>query len=133
MVSGIETHIYYIAPGAGQNSLGNTPLSFWRKSGTSVPVELVEGIEDLQVLYGESTDGTLAPNRYRSANEVVDWKNVTTVRVTVVANTIDDVGGTSAPTQGCVIQTCYSGGDEDGTDGLMRRSFTQTIMLRNRS
>ena len=133
VVGGIETHTYYIAPGAGENNSGDTPLSLWRKSGTSVPVELVEGVEDLQVLFGVSTDADRIPNQYVIANAVVDWKDVTTVRVTVVANTIDDVGGSMTPTHGCSVQNCYDGEPADGVDGLMRRSFTQTIMLRNSS
>lgn len=144
-VSAVETHIYFIAPGLGENSSGDAPLSLWKKSGTTVPVELVEGIENLQILYGVSTDGNLTPNRYRRANEV-DMKEVVTVRVTVIANTIDDVGGTSPTTHGCGIQNCaytLDGGalsvydddpaNPDGRDGLMRRAFTQTFMLRNRS
>ena len=145
MVSAIETNIYFIAPGAGENSSGDAPLSLWRKSGTTGPVELVEGIENLQILYGVSTDGNRTPNRYRRANEV-NMKDVVTVRVTVFANTIDDVGGTSATTHGCSIQNCaytldggdlseYDGnpGNLNGRDGLMRRAFTKTFMLRNRS
>ncbi|MFT7220734.1 MAG: type IV pilus assembly protein PilW [Candidatus Azotimanducaceae bacterium] len=132
-VSGIETNTYFIGPGAGQNSSGDTPVSLWRKAGTSVPVELVEGVEDLQIRFGVSTDGDRVPNQYVLANEVISWTDVTTVRVTVVANTIDDVGGSSTPTQTCDIQTCLSGEPTNGIDGLMRRTFTQTIMLRNSS
>lgn len=142
-VSAIETHIYFIAPGTGQNRSGNVPLSLWKKSGTTAPVELVEGIENLQVLYGVSTDGNGTPNQYRPANQVV-MNNVVTVRVTVIANTIDDVGGSSATSHGCGIQNCaytlvggalsaYNGNpnDANGRDGLIRRAFTQTFMLRN--
>ena len=136
-VSGIETHTYYIAPGTGENSSGDTPLSLWRKSGTDAPVELVEGVEDLQVLFGVTTDDNSTPNRYMTAAELGNdwdqWKDVTTIRVTVVANTIDDVGGTVTPTHSCTVQTCYDGEPANGIDGLMRRSFTQTIMLRNSS
>jgi len=142
-VSAIETHIYFIAPGTGENRSGDVPLSLWKKSGTTAPVELVEGIENLQVLYGVSTDGNGTPNQYLRANQVV-MNNVVTVRVTVIANTIDDVGGSSATSHGCGIQNCaYTlvGGalsayndnpnDANGRDGLIRRAFTQTFMLRN--
>lgn len=132
-VSGIETNTYFIAPGAGQNSSGDTPVSLWRKAGTSKPVELVEGVEDLQIRFGVSTDGDRVPNQYVLANEVISWTDVTTVRVTVVANTIDDVGGSSPPTHTCDIQTCLPGEPTNGIDGLMRRTFTQTVMLRNSS
>ena len=111
-VSGIVTNTYFIAPGIGQNNRGNAPLSLWRKSGTTVPIELVEGVEDLQVLFGVSTTNDRTPNQYVPANLVANWQAVTVVRVTVIANTIDDVGASTI-------------------DGLIRRAFSQTIMLRN--
>ncbi|MEM7363080.1 MAG: PilW family protein [Pseudomonadota bacterium] len=130
-ISAIETNIYYIAPGTGVNESGNTPLSLWRKAGMNAPTELVEGIESLQVLYGVDTadDGT-APNHYLSADEVADWTAVETIRVSVVVNSIDDVGGTSTPTLGCTVQDCIAG---QSFDGLIRRTFTQTFQLRNQS
>ncbi|MBT3626262.1 MAG: hypothetical protein HN526_19365, partial [Gammaproteobacteria bacterium] len=112
---------------------GDAPLSLWRKSGTTSPVELVEGIENLQILYGVSDDDDLIPNQYVSSINDVSLKNVVTIRVTVIANSIDDVGGSSAPTHGCTIQNCYEGEGESEIDGLIRRAFTQTFMLRNRS
>ena len=132
-VSAIETNTYFIAPGEGENNSGQAPLSLWRKSGTTSPVELVEGIENLQILYGVSTDDDLTPNQYVSSINDVSLKDVVTIRVTVIANSIDDVGGSSAPTHGCIIQNCYTGEDEAAIDGLIRRAFTQTFMLRNRS
>ncbi|MEZ5595956.1 MAG: hypothetical protein R3E84_06115 [Pseudomonadales bacterium] len=56
-VSRPETDIYYIAEG-GTNNCGQRPLSLWRKSGSQAPVELVEGIEDLQVWLGIDTTPT---------------------------------------------------------------------------
>ena len=132
-VSAIETNTYFIAPGVGENNSGQVPLSLWRKSGTTSPIELVEGIENLQILYGVSTDDDLTPNQYVSSINDVSLKNVVTIRVTVIANSIDDVGGSSAPTHGCTIQNCYEGEGELAIDGLIRRAFTQTFMLRNRS
>ena len=132
-VSAIETNTYFIAPGQGENNSGQAPLSLWRKSGTTSPIELVEGIENLQILYGVSTDDDLTPNQYVSSINDVSLKNVVTIRVTVIANSIDDVGGSSAPTHGCNIQNCYEDEGEAGIDGLIRRAFTQTFMLRNRS
>ncbi len=113
-VNAIETNIFYIAPGAGVNNVGDTPLSLWKKTGLNTPVELVEGVEDLQVLFGEDSDNDGAPNMYRTANTVVDYNEVITVRVNLTVNSVDDVGSSSA-------------------DGLLRRTFTQTIKLRNQS
>ena len=55
-----------------------------------------------------------------------------TVRVSLVANTVDDVGGSVATTHGCDVQTCYVGETgASGIDGLQRRSFSRTVALRN--
>jgi type IV pilus assembly protein PilW len=127
-VSAILTNIYFIAPGEGFNNVGNNPLSLWRKSGLEPPVELVEGVENLQLLYGEDTDEDGVPNQYLQANVVGDWSNIVTVRVTVITNSVDSVGATAATTHGCTIQDCIV--DED-YDGLIRRAYTQTIQMRN--
>ena len=82
----------------------------------------------MQVLYGVDSDLDEVPNRYAQANEVVDWNAVVTVRVTLTVNSIDDVGGTTAPTHGCSIQDCIEG---ETFDGLLRRDFTQTFHIRN--
>jgi len=135
MVSAVESHTFYIASGEGRNNLGNEVFSLWRKSGTSDPVELVEGVENLQVLYGIDTDEDSTPNTYVTAKVAdPDWDEVVTVRVSVTVNSVDDVGSKSPPTHGCTTDspagphTCLSG---ETYDGLLRRTFTQTIHLRN--
>jgi type IV pilus assembly protein PilW len=127
-VSAILTSVFYIAPGAGTNNDGNQPLSLWKKEGLNRPIELVEGVENLQILYGEDNSNDGVPNQYHAANFVADFANVVTIRVTVVVNSIDNVGSSSDTTLGCAIQDCIDGEDYDG---LLRRAFSQTIMLRN--
>lgn len=127
-VTAILTHTFYIAPGAGLNNVGNTPFSLWRKTGVQSPVELVEGVEDLQILFGVDTDNDGVPNQYRRANMVVDFTRVITVRISVIVNSVDNVEATSTPTHGCVVQDCL---DDEVFDGLLRRTFTQTILMRN--
>jgi type IV pilus assembly protein PilW len=129
-VSAIVSNTFFLAPGVGETSQGEPALSLWWKSGLAAPVELVEGVEDLQFLYGVSTNNDTVPNQYLLANQIADWKEVTTIRVTIVVNSVEDVGGTSTPTQGCLIQSCY---EDENFDGLIRRSFSQTINLRNTS
>jgi len=129
-ISAIDSNTYYIQPGVGLNSRGQHPLSLWKKTSLEAPVELIEGVEDLQLLYGEDTDEDGVPNQYVAAHFVSDWSAVITVRVTIVVNSIDDVGGSSVPTHGCTVQHCN---DNEATDGLLRRTFTQTMQLRNHS
>ena len=114
-VSRLETDIYYIAEGAGTNNRGQRPLSLWRKSGSQAPVELVEGIEDLQVWLGidtTPTDSVNAPTRYTNFAGVVGDDVVRTLRVQITASTVDVV--------------------EAGSNAPVTRTFSQTISLRNR-
>lgn len=72
--------------------------------------ELLDGIEDLQVLYGEQTaSGGL---NYRDAADVADWRAVVSLNVTLTVNSVD-VGASL----------------ED--DRLVRQTVTKTVMLRN--
>jgi type IV pilus assembly protein PilW len=131
-VSAIVSHTFFIAPGESALNDGNNTMSLWRKVGPAAPEEIVEGIEDLQVKYGVDTDGDDIPNRYRDADEVLDFKNVLTLRITITSTSVEDVGGKTAPTHGCTTggaQDCLPG---ETYDGLLRRAFTQTINLKNR-
>ena len=80
------------------------------------PVELIEGIENMQVLYGVDTDTPFnGPNYYVTADNVTstDWPKVASIRITLTVRTIDG----NLTTTG---------------DGRIRRTFTSTIALRNR-
>ena len=131
-VSAIDTITYFIAPGAGTNNEGKPPLALWRKMRTSAPVEMVEGVEDMQLLFGVDSDNDTIPNQYTTANLVADFNTVITVRISLTVNSIDTVGATQAPSLGCLgsggLQDCISG---QAYDGLLRRTFTSTVQLRN--
>ena len=131
-VSAIVSETYYIQESEGVNRSAVKPMSLWRKSGVDAPVEVIEGIEDLQITYGIDTDNDSIPNKYVDADAVPDFGNVLTVRITVTANSVDDVGANSAPTHGCFSaggrQYCRPG---EQIDGLLRRSFSQTFVLKN--
>jgi type IV pilus assembly protein PilW len=81
--------------------------------------ELVEGIEDLQIQYGlantpaNSSTPTIA-EQYVDANEVTDWNDVMSVRITFIVNSGDMI---------------VNPGDGDGR---LKKTFTTTIRLRNR-
>lgn len=125
---------YYIGAGAsGQPSLRRITIS-------SGDQELVEGIDNLQVLYGisNSTDPkVMFPLTYLSANLITPntlWLNVRSVRIgllaSTMANTRDGQYGTETDT------ATY---DINGTswtalgDRRLRKVFTSTINLRNAS
>ena len=112
-VGRVVTDIYFVANGAGTNNRGDTPLSLWRKTAAAAPVELVEGIVDLQVLFGVDTtpaDDIDAPNQYLGSSLVNATDVIRTLRIQITASTIDVV---------------------TGNEQTVERTFSQTISLRN--
>lgn len=85
---------YYIAP----SSSGQTRSLYQvqvREGIVNVPEELVEGIESMQVLFGEDTNGNGLPNTYKTATEMDaganDFKNVVSVRVGMLVQSVNEV------------------------------------------
>lgn len=98
------------------NGASGEPVLF-RNVNQSGAIELVEGVEDMQILYGEDINGDGAPNAYNTATAVgANMANVVAVRVVLTLRTMDD---------NVVLQ----GG---ANDSRLRRNFTTTIAVRNR-
>ena len=111
--------------------------SLYRDTNGGVAEELVEGIEELQVLYGVDTDNNSVPDRYFKANQIattIDWQKVVSVRIGVLARTPStadadtdrntyDVNGKSVTPCPALPAAC--------TDRNQRRVFMSTIQLRN--
>ncbi len=101
----LETTVYSIQTGStGQPSL------FRSVNGTSQ--ELVEGIEDLQIVYGEDTDNDTIPNHYVTVDNITDVAQVVSVNLTLIARTLESNISTSG--------------------GRITRNFSSTVTLRNR-
>ena len=107
-VFGVVTEIYFIARGTGRNNVGSVPASLWRKTTTDAPVELIQGVEDLQVRLGLDGNGDRSVDRYALPGEVAG-QDVRSIDVRVTANSVDAVDGTE----------------------LIRRTFSRVIALRN--
>ncbi len=128
----MKNSIFYIANGRN-NSAGDAIPSLYHafvtQTGGSVSVtteELIEGIENFQVLYGIDTDATAdgIANRYQTADNVSDWTKVASVRVFVLARSIESVSGGVKP-------YTFMGTAITPTDNYLRRQFTATIQVRN--
>lgn len=111
-VARVVTEIYFVAEGSGTNNRDGVVWSLWRKTSTRRAVELVQGIEDMEVLFGVDgvpDDGSSAPTRYVAPGVTTD--PVRAVRVSLVASSVDAVT----------------------TDGrVLSRRFSRTLALRNR-
>ncbi len=105
-VNATVTLAYSIAEGAqGRPSL-------FRSIDGGTPVELVEDIADLQMLYGEDTDNDDIPNYYVDFGSVSDLERIVSVRLNVTTQTPTEIAS--------------AGGDR------LTRDFGSTVVLRNR-
>jgi type IV pilus assembly protein PilW len=119
---------YFIRTGAsGQPALWK--LDDNEHEPDKTPVELVEGIEDMQITYGVDTDADGTPNSYLTANNIItaNWPLVVSVRISLLARTLADNLSASA------VAYDYNGANDlMPTDRRLRRVFSTTVALRNR-
>lgn len=87
---------------------------------------IVEGVENMQVLYGEDTDGNGVANRYVTRANVSNIDNVVTIRISLLLRTMED---NIADTP---VSYTYNGATVNPGDRRLRRIATTTIALRNR-
>ncbi|MCK4710199.1 MAG: PilW family protein, partial [Gammaproteobacteria bacterium] len=99
----------------------------------NVSSELVEGIDQMQVLYGLNTDPDTTdttPNQYLPSNLITTddaWNSVTAVRVMLLVRSDSNVSLESPQTYS------YNGVDNiTANDNKLRQVFSATIAIRNR-
>lgn len=130
---------YYI--GTGSSGL---PALF--RDGTEGQQEIVEGIENMQILYGVDTDADGVPNVYLKANDalinsvinpadplITYWSRVVSVRVGILAMTVNDKAE-STDTDSAAYDVDGDGATDFTAPGdrNKRRVFLSTVMLRNK-
>lgn len=116
----VSTIKYDIQNGAGGRS------ALFRQIDGAAATELVEGIENIQILYGENTDTDSSPNYYVPADNVVNMANVVSIQISLLVSSSDD-NLTTQP-----LAFTYNGATTTPADRRIRRVFTSTIALRNR-
>lgn len=119
-IARIGTRIYYIR----LNPRG-IPALYWRSGGNIE--ELVEGIENMQIQYGEDTDGDRAADIYRTADQVADWEAVVSVRIDLLVQSVED--GIASQPQAYT----FNGAAVVPADRRLRQVFSTVISLRNRA
>ena len=119
----LRTTSYFIAP-----STNGTGPALWRRVGLLDAEELAEGIENLQLQFGEDEDGDRVADRFGRADEVISWNNVVTVRIGMLAAS---VGGRVTEED---LRTFDVLDESVGpfADGRLRRVVTFDVALRNR-
>lgn len=127
----ISSKTYFIRNGAG-----NVP-SLWvfnhnQAAGGNNPQELVEGVENMQILYGVDTNGDKAIDQYVTANNVTSWSQVQSIRIRLLMVSPDDAVVDQAQTY--LYDTNNDGALESvtATDRRLRYVFSSTLGVRNR-
>jgi len=110
----------------GVSSSGNGTSLFRQANTDAQPIELIEGVNNMQILYGEDTDGDFSPNYYVPYGLVQSMSAVVSIRVSLLLSSLSNVA--TQP-----IGYVYQGVTvSDPGDLKLYRVFTTTIALRNR-
>lgn len=125
-VTPLVTRVFYIGEGQGEVP-GLFVGELTPPAGGLTKEELVPGVEDFQIAFGEDSDGDGVVNRWRRPNDgALVMANVTAVRIDLLLRTINAPDNDPKP-------YTFAGTTRTPTDGHVRRNFSMTINLRNRS
>jgi len=96
-------------------------------SRTSASVEIAEGVENIQFVYGEDINTDGVADRYVNSASVTNWEEVVSVNVAVLIRSLQPVARTNTArsyqlSEDSVINT---------NDRYLRSVFTATVRLRN--
>lgn len=136
MMLRLSSSAYFI----GNSTLGNGTRSLYAMelegttTGTSIARELLVGVDDMQLVYGVDSDNDGTVNSFATANNVTNWSQVVSVKVSLlVRSTRTNLATGNQP----YIYTTTAGSSAETTvtpsDGILRRVFTETIVARNRT
>lgn len=87
---------------------------------------LIDGIQNMQILYGVDNDNDGSANFYVAANNVASMQQVVSIRISLLVVTLDDYLATQPLTY------TYNGVTTTPADRKIRRVFNTTIAIRNR-
>jgi type IV pilus assembly protein PilW len=124
-VTPIDTVVYFIGVGAD----GDGALFVYNSgaTGTFHPTELVPDIEAMQILYGVDTTLTQTVSNYVTADQVVDFNTVMSVKVALLAASPPGAGKPAAALTYNLLGTPVT----PPVDTRSRQVFEETIAVRN--
>lgn len=135
-IMGFQSLVYFIRDSGRSTPAGNAIHSLWVQArylgngAAPIATELVEGVEDMQITYGEDTDGDRDIDAYRSAADVTDFSAVLSVRIELLMHSVDDnIVGSS----GEFVQSNLSfNGAAVASDQRLRQVYSTAVAIRNR-
>lgn len=122
-VNTYSTYTFFIRQGAAGPSL-------YQKVLDNDAQELIQGVERMEILFGVDNNNDYSVETYQTANAVTNWANVISVRISLLMVSLENNLTVDGP------QEYFFNGETitpDANDRRLRRVFTQTIVLRNRT
>lgn len=135
-VLGLQSIVYFIRDSGRNTAKGKDIYSLYSRTRTLggattiTTAELVEGVEDMQLTYGEDTNQDFNVDQYRTADAVSDWSSVLSVRIDLLLQSVDDgvVGERGLSAQ----QGLSFNGATVVPDGRLRAVYSSAVAIRNR-
>jgi len=123
----MQTVIYFL--GKRSTAPGNVPPSLWRRVGGGPAEELVEGVENLQLAFGQTT-GVNAVT-YRKAGDVTNWANVVSVNIAMLVRSQSEYGNDRDTATYDLISSTLGARVTSPSDRHLRQVFATAVSLRN--
>lgn len=129
-----EANAYYIGVSRTGTSRSLYRMHYTATSNALSAEELVEGVENMQLVYGVDSDADNQIERYVSANDVSDWNRVLAARVAMLVHTPEEVADVADSTTYDLVGTSIgtSTSPSHASDRRLRYVFSSTVQVRNR-
>lgn len=88
---------------------------------------VAEGVENLQISYGEDADGDGAADRFVNSDDVTNWASIVSVNVAVLVRSLNPVASAASSRSYQLLDDVII----NTNDKYLRAVFTTTIRLRN--
>ena len=120
----VSTNIYYVA------DTGRGVRALYRIFNGRTPEELVEGVENMQVWFGEGGNADLVVENYRRADQVANWGDVRSVELHLLMQSDDTQVTGQAQVYRFFVNNVAA--DVTAADRRLRQVFASTVTARNR-
>ncbi|MEO7773505.1 MAG: PilW family protein [Steroidobacteraceae bacterium] len=123
----VQTTIYYVRDAGTVNGIAYGP-ALYRSLGGEDAELLVDGVQQMQILYGVDTDANLLVDNYVPADAVTNWNNVVSITMALLIRTAEE-SGTEIDRQTYTLLDAAAVGPFN--DRRQRSIFITTVSLRN--
>lgn len=135
---------WFVANTKRKDAAGQDITALYRSNHRGAVDEMVEGVEDLQVLYGVDENNDQLVEQYQTAQWVSDkdlWRRVASVRVSFLLRSLDPkllyaklpfVFDAAADYPEVPAGALAKASADDSADRRLRQAYSMTVTLRNR-